>query len=46
MEDIDAAFVDPSINRDHQKRKGDDNNNERKVKRGYVLTPFICVFSI
>ena len=46
MEDIDAAFVNPSINRDQQGKKG--NTDERKNKGGsrYVLTPFIYVFSI
>ena len=41
MEDIDAAFVNPGINRDQQKPQ--NNIKERKNienKEGYVLTPF------
>ena len=46
MEDIDAAFVDPVINRDEPEKKSNINDRNFGNKGGYVLTPFICVFSI
>ena len=39
MEDIDAAFVSPGINRDQQKHNINERNNTEN-KGGYVLTPF------
>ena len=46
MEDIDAAFVDPGINRDQQKQQSNINERNFGNKGGYVLMSFICVFSI
>jgi hypothetical protein len=46
MEDIDAAFIDPGVNRDQQKKQSDINERNFGNKGGYVLTPFISVFSI
>ena len=46
MEDIDAVFVDPGVNRDQQKNQSDNNERSFGNKGGYVLSPFIYVFLI
>ena len=40
MEDIDAAFVNPGVNRDQQKLQSNINERNFGNKAGYVLTPF------